>query len=85
MMRVGIVGMGRNGFMNHVMQSQETTDKLINDFEKAIAAGLDPTDALRADIFAKRRVKEHDLTDFDKERLNKKVEEIYQLYRSRRW
>lgn len=80
MMQIGVVGMGRNGFMNYVMQSQETTDKLIEDFEKAFAAGHNPSDELIKQIFANRGVKESDLSDFDKKRLKRKVEEVYKTY-----
>ena len=33
MMQIGIVGMGRNGYMNQIMQSQEDADKIISECE----------------------------------------------------
>ena len=68
-----ISGMGHNGFMNQIMQSQQDTDMLIKDFEEAIAAGYNPND-IRDEIFAKRNVSESDLTYNDKQRLIRKVE-----------
>ena len=68
-----VSGMGHNGFMNQIMQSQQDTDMLIKDFEEAIAAGYNPND-IRDEIFAKRNVSESDLTYNDKQRLIRKVE-----------
>ena len=72
-----ITGMGHNGFMNQIMQSQQDTDILIKDFENAIAAGYNPNE-VRDDIFAKRNLSENDLTYNDKQRLIRKVEAIWQ-------
>lgn len=83
MMQVGLTGMGNNGFMNYVMQSQQNTDMLIHDFEQLIAAGYNPN-TIKEQAFANRGISESDLTDLDKKRLQRKVEEIYQAYNSRR-
>jgi len=79
MYKVGMVGMGRNGFMNQIMQSQQDTDKLIQDFEQYIKAGYNPN-AVADKIFQNRGIRETDLTAADKKRLERKVEEIWQAY-----
>lgn len=68
-----ISGMGSNGFMNQIIQSQQNADTLIKDFENAIAAGYNPNE-IRDEIFAKRNLTEDDLTYNDKQRLIRKVE-----------
>lgn len=81
MMQVGLTGMGNNGFMNYVMQSQRNTDILIKDFEQLIAAGYNPNTVIDQ-AFSNRGIKQSDLTDTDKKRLQRKVEELYQSYHS---
>lgn len=68
-----ISGMGSNGFMNQIMQSQQNADTLIKDFEDAIAAGYNPNE-IKDEVFAKRHLTEGDLTYNDQQRLIRKVE-----------
>ena len=79
MYQIGIVGMGKNGFMNQIMQSQQDTDTLIQDFEAAIAAGYNPND-IKQQIFEARGMSEDDLTYNDKQRLIKKIEAAWKSH-----
>lgn len=72
-----------NGFQVMAMQSQEYTDKLIAQFEKAIAAGYNPN-TVSDDVFNKVGCRESDLTEFDKNRLKKKVEALWKAHHSYR-
>ena len=65
------------------MQSQQNVDILIKDFEQAIAAGYNPNVVIEQ-VFRNRGINENDLTDSDKRRLERKVEQIYQSYQTRR-
>lgn len=71
---------GNNGKINGmevmIMESAETADKVINDFEEILKVELSPYAALDA-AFEKNHVTENDFTDFDLERINKKVNAIY--------
>ena len=68
-----------NGMQAMIMQSQENLDKVLEDFETAIAAGLNPND-VKDEILAKRKLKESDFTTFDIAILNRKVEAMYRAY-----
>lgn len=70
-----------NGFKTMIMQSSENVDTVVNDFEKALAAGLDPNAALRK-AMDDNHLTDDDFTNSDINRVNKKIEEIY---RSNRW
>ena len=72
-----------NGLQVMAMQSQEYTDKLIEQFEMAIAAGYNPN-MVYEDVFSKVGCSEADLTDFDKVRLQQKVESMYRSNASHR-
>jgi hypothetical protein len=65
-----------NGMQAMIMQSQTNVDKVIPEFEAAIAAGLNPNDA-KASIFNKYNLTDADFTDFDAQRLVSKVESMY--------
>lgn len=65
-----------NGAQVAIMQSEENADHVIEDFEKAFNAGLNPNDVLR-EVMTSRNLTEHDFTDTDIERINRKVEKIY--------
>lgn len=67
---------GVNGAQAAIMQSAEDADHVIEDFEKAFNAGLNPNDVLR-EVLASRNLTEKDFTDTDIERINRKVEKIY--------
>lgn len=69
--------MGPGGLECMVMNSQELTDYLIDDFRKAIEAGYEPND-VKNQIFAARRVSPADLMIYDQQRLVKTVDEIYE-------
>jgi hypothetical protein len=83
MMQIGIVGMGRNGFMNQIMQSEQNTDKIIKTCEQLIAAGYNPNIVIEQACYS-CGVSMNSLTDMDKQRLVKKVEEIYRSNQTRR-
>lgn len=83
MMQVGIVGMGKNGFMNQIMQSEHDTNKIIKTCEELIAAGYNPNIVIEQ-ACRKNNISMNGLTDSDKQRLVKKVKEIYQSNKSRR-
>lgn len=65
-----------NGMSLMIMQSAENADKVISDFEEAIARGLNPNSVID-DVLAKRGLSESDFTDEDILRINRRVEAIY--------
>lgn len=71
---------GNNGRVNGLevmaMQNAETADKVINDFEEIIKVELSPYAALDQ-AFERNNVTESDFTDFDLQRINRKVNAIY--------
>lgn len=75
----GLTDMGRNGFMNQIMQSSSDADLLIRDFENAIKAGYNPND-VKDNILKQRGIKESDLTDSDIARINRRVEKLYESH-----
>ena len=66
-----------NGIQCMVMNSQEVTDYLIDDFRRAIEAGYEPND-VKGQIFAARKISPADLTIHDQRRLVETVDEIYE-------
>lgn len=76
MFNMGVSGLGENGFVNYILQSQQDTDLLIRDFEDAIRKGLNPNE-VEDQIYSARRVNPKDLTIDDQKRLKRKVEEIW--------
>ena len=70
--------MGRNGFTNMVMESQEETDKIIEEFERRYPelGHVFPPDSLISQICNDLHINLKDLTDYDRKRMERKVEEI---------
>ena len=66
-----------NGLECMIMNSQEVTDYLIDDFRRAIEAGYEPND-VKGQIFAARKISPADLTIHDQRRLVETVDEIYE-------
>lgn len=83
MMQVGLVGMGKNGFMNQIMQSEQDTNKIIKTCEELIIAGYNPNIVIEQ-ACQKNGIRMNSLTDMDKQRIVKKVEEIYKSNQTRR-
>ena len=83
MMQVGLAGMGKNGFMNQIMQSDQDTNKIIKTCEELIIAGYNPNIVIEQ-ACQKCGVRMNSLTDIDKQRIVKKVEEIYKSNQTRR-
>lgn len=77
MLNIGIVGGPGmlNGFNAMIMQSQQDTDKVIRELEVAVEAGYNPNIAF-SQVLERCEVRERDLTDFDRQRLKRKVEQI---------
>lgn len=69
------------GTQAHIMQSSSDVDKVIPMFEAAVAAGLHPED-VEQDIYRQAGVNPADFTEFDKERILKRVNEIYSAQNS---
>ena len=76
MFNMSVNGLGQNGFVNYILQSQQDTDLLIKDFEDAIKKGLNPNE-IEEQIYRARKVNPKDLTINDQRRLKRKVEEIW--------
>lgn len=84
MMKIGLTDMGKNGYMNYIMQSQQNVNTIIKDFENALSAGCDPNLVLQQ-VFEKRGIREYDLTATDKKKLERRVQEIYATFQTRRY
>ena len=76
MFNMSVNGLGQNGFVNYILQSQQDTDLLIKDFEDAIRKGFNPNE-VEDQIYRARKVNPKDLTINDQRRLKRKVEEIW--------
>ena len=76
MFNMSVNGLGQNGFVNYILQSQQDTDLLIKDFEDAIRKGFNPNE-VEDQIYKARKVNPKDLTINDQRRLKRKVEEIW--------
>lgn len=63
-----------NGMQTMIMQSQQNADNVIKSFEQYLSAGFGIEVALTQAYMA-NNVSENDLTEFDKERIKRKVEE----------
>lgn len=63
-----------NGMQSMIMQSQESADNVIKSFEQYLNARFDANTAL-TQAYMVNNVSDNDLTDFDKERIKRKVEE----------
>lgn len=62
-----------NGAQAMIMQSQESADNVIKSFEQYLSAGFGIEAAL-TQAYMENNVSENDLTDFDKERIKRKIE-----------
>lgn len=68
-----------NGFQAMVMQEQEDADRVIECFIQAIAAGYIPTSPIvQKAVFEKAGVDINDLDEFNKKRIEKKVNEVWE-------
>lgn len=65
-----------NGIEVMIMDFDEKADKVVKDFEEIMKNELSPYVALDQ-AFTRNNVTEDDFTDFDLERINKKVNAIY--------
>ena len=64
-----------DGMQTMIMQSQESTDNVIKSFEQYLSAGFGIEAAL-TQAYMENNVSENDLTDFDKERIKRKIENV---------
>ena len=68
-----------NGFQTMVTQADLDADRLIACFDTAIAAGLNPTlESVQLQIFNETSVDPADLDDFNRRRVEKRVQEIWE-------
>lgn len=72
-----------NGADGYIMQSQESTDKLIQDIVRLIHFGYNPN-VIYEDVLRKNHIQESDLTDWDKARLKRAVEAAWEASQTRR-
>ena len=68
----------------YVVTSGSNADNVINDFEKAFTAGMNPNNLLQ-DILDQRNLTSEDFTDNDIIRVNRRVEEIYKTADYQAW
>jgi hypothetical protein len=80
---MGITGLGPAADA-YVVTSSSNADNVINDFEKAFSAGMNPNNLLQ-DILDQRNLTVEDFTDNDIVRVNRKVEEIYKTVDYQAW
>lgn len=71
----GITGCGA-GIDYMVMQSSYDTDKIIAMFESAIRQGYHPVE-VEQEIYRQAKVNPANLTSYDRQKIQRKVEEIY--------
>lgn len=83
MMTVGAIGHGMNPFSNMIRQQAEDVDNVIKDLEKAVAAGHNPN-MFFEDILRKNGVRSQDLSEFDKDRIKRRVESAMRAKRNNR-
>ena len=65
-----------NGIEVAIMQSAENADNVINDFEKAIMAGMNPNQAIDK-VLKNRNLTAEDFTITDLTRINRRIEAAY--------
>ena len=68
--------MKMNGFTTYVMNSSEVADNIITVFKSAVIDGMEGQDALNYAV-SYLKVKPSDLTEYDKERINREVNAFY--------
>lgn len=77
----GITGLGQ-AFDYYMMQSEMSADETEEDFEEAIAAGLNPNNEdLQRQIFKSAGMDYKDMLALDQQRLKRRVEETYSTRR----
>jgi hypothetical protein len=76
MLDISFNPMGPSPMSMYVMQSEMDTDKVIRTFEQALQMGYNPGDAMIA-AMQQNNVRESDLTAFDIDRLNRRIEAAY--------
>lgn len=83
----GISGIGSpyyNGLDNMIKQSDENVDRVLALFESAIMQGYNP-EAVEAEVYRQAGVDPADFTFYDKQRISKKVNEIWESNHLRRY
>lgn len=75
---MNITGLGC-GFDYYVMNSDMAANKVIRAFEQAISQGYFPND-IEQEIYRQTNVNPNDLSDFDKNRIQLKVSEIWEQH-----
>ena len=65
-----------NGFQAMIMESDAAADRIIRDFEEILKNEVDPYVAIDQ-AFEKNNLTQDDFTDFDLDKINKKVNAIY--------
>lgn len=65
-----------NGMEVMILESHKKADDVIKDFESVLQAGMDPNQVIDK-VLQDRHYSEHDFTDMDINRINRKVEAIY--------
>ena len=86
MMSIGIIGSGRgyNGIANMVAQSEVNTDTILRAYNQYVNAGYCSTIAL-TQAFEDTGISENSLTDFDKERIKRRIEATGGYYNNFNW
>lgn len=79
-----MTGATLNGFQTMVKQSEVDADKVIASFQENIYQGYPQSLALEK-AFKTTGVLEANLTDFDKERIKRKVEAVTTGYYNKNW
>lgn len=72
-----------NGIDTMIMQSDEAANKVIAAFEDAISKGFHP-EIVEQDIYRQTGVDPADFTEYDKEKILKRVNEIWESHNNRR-
>lgn len=85
-MKIGLIGgpgVINSPMMNYIMQSDSDADKIITTCEALLAAGYNPKVVID---FACRscKINYDSLTDLDKKRVERRVEEVYNSQQTRR-
>ena len=76
MWQVGISGMGKNGFMNMKMQTEQDINAIIKTCEQLIEAGV-TSDSVIEHACSFCNINFNNLLLSDREKIRRKVEEIY--------
>lgn len=74
-----------NGFQGMVMQTEEEFDKVVKCFEALIAAGFNPANEIvQKEAFKMSGIDPTNISVFNKKRLERKVNEIWEAHQTRR-